>query len=441
MSSESPVGRLLIVGVDHRSAPAGLRDRLLQAAEDLGGRLKDIADSGVEEACLLATCDRLEVVALDGDPARAGAALEALQAAWAGLEPASFAPFVAHYREEAALGHLFGVAASLESQVLGEPQVLGQVKESHRLAAEHGACGPGLDGLMQAAYGAAKRVRSETTIAERPVSMASAALELARRLHGEASRCAALLVGLGEMSEVFADELRAAGVAELTLVHPSAGRAEAAAHRWQAHVRRWDELTAALAEAEIVVAAVGSGRRAITAEMVREALRRRRQRPIFLIDAAVPHDVEPAVQSLSGAFVYDLADLESAVEEGRQARESGVEQARAILEEELAAVLADRAARRAVPLVTALRSRFESVRREVLENGRLDAEAATRLLINRLLHDPSEALRSNAAAPPGEQARLEDSLRRLFRIGEPAAGGEPGEGAIEDPREDRERRR
>ena len=416
MSPESPVARLLIVGVDHRSAPAGLRDRLLQAAEDLSGRLKEIEASGIAEACILATCDRLEVIALDPDRAQAGAALLALQAGWAGLECGEYEAFVVRHEGEAALRHLFAVAASLESQVVGEPQVLGQVKESHRLAAGQGLCGAGLGRILEAAYGTAKRVRSETRIAERPVSMAAAALELAGRLHGEASRCTALLVGLGEISEVFADELRAAGIAELTVVHPSLARAEAVAHRWQAHVRPWAELDAALADAEIVVAAAGSGRFSVTAAMLRQALRLRRQRPIFLIDAAVPRDVEPAVASLSGAFVYDLADLEAVVESGRQARESGIEQATAILEEELSAFLAAGAERRAVPLVTALRGHFESVRRDVLENGKLDAEAATRLLVNRLLHDPSEALRLTASSAPGDQADLERSLRRLFRI-------------------------
>ena len=416
MSSESPVARLLIVGVDHRSAPAGLRDRLLQAAEDLGGRLKEIDSLGVEEACLLATCDRLEIVALHPDLEAGTERLVALQAGWAGLDAADYAPFVAQYRGEEALRHLFGVAASLESQVLGEPQVLGQVKESHRLAAGHGIAGSGLELLMQAAFGAAKRVRNETTIAERPVSMAAVALELVRRLHGEISRCKALLIGLGEMSEVFATELRSAGVAHLAVVHRSPGRAEAVAHRWQAHVRPWEALPEALSEAEIVVSAVGSGDYAISAEMLRKALRQRRQRPIFLIDAAAPCDIEPAVASLSGAFVYDLADLETAVEQGRQARESGAERALAILDEELAAFRSARAERRAVPAVTALRSHFETVRQEVLQNGKLDAEAATRLLVNRLLHDPSETLRRAAAEAASDQDGLERSLRRLFGI-------------------------
>ena len=421
MTGPNPVERLLIVGVDHRSAPASLIESLLQAAEDPVARLGDIKESGFAEACLLATCDRIEVVALDAEPEVAARRLEALQVRWAEAQPGDYAPHVRRYFGEDALRHLFAVAASLESQVLGEPQVLGQVKDSHRLAAAHGILGSGLEPILQAAYGAAKRARSETGIAEGPVSMASTGLNLARRLHGDLSRCAALLIGQGEITEIFAEALRNAGVTDLVLVHPSRVRAEAFGHRWSAHIRPWEELDAGLAEAEIVVSAVGRGRFSVTAAMLKEALRQRRQRPIFLIDAAVPRDVEPAVASLDGAFVYDLADLESATELGRQNRESGATLAWSIVEDELTAFLEDSAQRRAVPTVTALREHFESVRRDVLANGKLDAEAATRLLVNRLLHDPSEALRLAAARASEEPSSLEETLRRLFRIDSTAA--------------------
>ena len=421
MTGQSPVERLLIVGADHLSAPAALRDALLLAAEDPVARLAEIKDSGVPEACLLATCDRVLVVALDNQPEAAAQRLLDLQARWAEVALEAYAPHAVRHFGPDALRHLFAVAASLESQVLGEPQVLGQVKDSHRLAAAHGVLGPGLERLMQAAYGVAKRARSETGIAEGPVSMASTGLGLARRLHGDLSRCRALLIGLGEMSEVFAEALRAVGVADLTFLHPSRARAETAAHRWRAHVRPWEELLESLAASEIVISAVGQGSFAIDAATAKEALRRRRQRPIFLIDAAVPRDVDPAVARLDSAFVYDLADLESATDLGRQGREDAAQVAWSIVESELASHLADSAERRAVPSVTALREHFESMRREVLANGKLDAEAATRLLMNRLLHDPSEALRRSAAEAPSEQKALERSLCRLFRIESPLA--------------------
>lgn len=416
MSGQSPVERLLIVGVDHRSAPAHVRDALLLAAEDPVARLMDIKGSGVAEACLLATCDRVLVVGLDSEPEAAAGRLEALQAGWAEIEPATYRPHVIRHFGPDALRHLFAVAASLESQVLGEPQVLGQVKDSHRLAAAHGVLGSGLERLMQAAFAAAKRARNETAIAEGPVSMASTGLGLARRLYGDLQRCSALLVGLGEMTEIFAEALRSAEVAELSFLHPSQARAETAAHRWRAHIRPWEELAESLAASEIVISAVGRGRYAIDAAMVREALRRRRQRPIFLVDAAVPRDIDPAVAALDGAFVYDLADLDSATDLGRQGRQDAAEVAWDIVEAELALFLADSAERRAVPSVTALREHFETVRRDVLANGKLDAEAATRLLVNRLLHDPSEALRRSAAETPAEQSTLERSLHRLFRL-------------------------
>jgi glutamyl-tRNA reductase len=321
----------------------------------------------------------------------------------------------------AAARHLFAVTASLDSQTVGEPQILGQVKESHRRAVEAGTAGPALDAVLQAAYGAAKRVRSETSVAEQPVSIAASALLVARDVHGDLERRGALLIGLGEMGEFMAAELIDAGIGDLVVVHTSLGRAEAVAHRLACHFRPWQELDAALAGADIVVAARGTGRYSVTGPLVEAALKRRRREPIFFIDAAVPGDVDPAVARLDGAFVYDLEDLERVALEGKANRQAETQAAWRIVDEELAAFLRQRAERAAVPFVAALRRHFESARAEVLAEGEPSAAEATRRLINRLLHDPSEALRAAAAGDGGEdpkgRATLEAALRRLFRIG------------------------
>jgi glutamyl-tRNA reductase len=421
---DDPAAGLLMVGVNHRSAAARLRDLLFVEPGDQPALLAQIREAGVSEALVLSTCDRVEVLAAADDPEAAAGRLLDLLAGRAGLPASALDGQTSHVEGREAAAHLFAVAASLESQVIGEPQVLGQVKDSHRIAGAAGMTGPRLEAALQAAYAAAKRVRNETTIAEQPSTVAASALQVARRIHGDLKRTSAALLGLGEMGELLADELHGAGVANLAILHESLRRAEAAAHRLGCHYRAWDELPQALAEADIVVAASGSGRYTVEAAGAEAALKRRRRRPIFFIDAAVPGDVDPAVAELDGAFVYDLADLEAVALEGRASREATVAEARRILDRELAAFLRGRAERAAVPAVAALRGRFETVRDEVLHTPGLDAAEATRRLVNQLLHGPSEALR-RAAAEGGETAAgLEKALGALF--GEAASAG-PGE--------------
>jgi glutamyl-tRNA reductase len=411
---EEPFADLFVVGVNHRTAGAGLRDRLFVEAGDQAALLAELRAAGLEEAILLSTCDRVEVVGAAAEPAAAGLRALALLSRRAGLPSSALDGQDYRAGGRAVAAHLFAVAASLESQVIGEPQVLGQVKESHRLAVAAGTSGPRTEALFQAAYKAAKRVRTETEIARQPTSIAASALLVARRIHGRLERCKAMLMGLGEMGELLAGELVEAGVDDLVVLHESERRAELVARRLGRHFRPWGDLAEALAEADIVVAAAGSGRYTVTAESARAALKRRRLRPIFFIDAAVPGDLDPAVAELDGAFVYDLAELEAVALEGRASRDTSTEAARAIIAEELAAFLRGREERPAAPALVELRRHFESLRGEVLGQSGLDAAEATRRLINRLLHGPSETLRRAAAEDTESRARLEAALRELF---------------------------
>ena len=425
--------RLLVFGVNHRSATVALRERLLIEDIDQPAMLAEIRAAGFDEALVFATCDRLEVVALHRDPDAALGPLSKMFAERAQVAADDLLAQSYHHFADAALRHVFAVAASLDSQVIGEPQVLGQVKESHRQAAAAGSLGTGLETVLQSAYATAKRVRSETPLAERPVSITASALMVARNLHGELARSSALVVGLGEMGELMAMELKEAGVVDLVIMHGSLRRAEAAAHRLRCHFRPWEELAEAVAAADIVVTALGSGRHTVTAPVVEAALKQRRRRPILFLDAAVPGDVEPAVQELDGAFVYDLDDLEGVAREGKAGREATALAAWRVLEEEVSAFLRKRAERAAVPAVAALRKHFEAAREEVLAQGGLDAEAATRLLIKRLLHGPSEALRAVAAGDAEAGRRLERTIESLFLDNDAAPLSEEDAGGENEP--------
>ncbi len=410
-----PLDDLLVVGVNHRSASAELRNRLYVEEEEQPARLAELAAAGIAPVLILCTCDRVEIAT--SAPGALPAALAARLATWSGTAPEALRELMTVRRGAAAARHLFAVTASLDSQVVGEPQVLGQVKAAHKRAAAAGLAGGLLERCLQAAYAAAKRVRSETALGQRPVTLAASALQVARQVHGELTRSRALLLGLGEIGELLAEELQLAGVAELAVMHPVDRRAERAAQRLGCHRRPWGELADALAGADIVVSALGGTDYQLDRALLAAALKARRRKPIFVVDAAIPGDVAPDAAELDDVFLYDLDDLEGLARRGKEEREAVAGAAWAIVEAELAAFLRQHAERAAVPAVAALRRRFEALRAEVLASGVSDPEEATRLLINRLLHAPSEALR--AAAAEGNDARdLEVLLARLFRLDE-----------------------
>lgn len=412
MSSASP--RFVIVGANHRSASLGLRDQLFvddAGAADFLHRLKAL---GLHESLVLSTCDRVEVWASHRDDDIAAELICAAFAERAGLPASALSGQLYTHAGEQAVRHAFSVSAALDSLVIGEPHVAGQVKTAHRLARDAGTCGPELETVLQAAFGAAKRIRSETHIGEGPVSIAAAAVQLARDLHGDLSGCTGLVVGAGDMGELVAESLLAAGLTRLSITAPRASRAEALAHALNANVVPFDQLRDALA-ADVVVASTGGRHVLVTADAVTGALKKRRRKPIFLVDAGIPGDIEPAVNRVDGAFLYDLNDLERVALEGRATREQAARAAWAILDDELSGFLKGRAARVAVPAIVSLRQRFEETREAVLAETHGDADAATRLLIHRLLHAPSEVLKS-VAAEGAEWQQMEKTLRTLFRL-------------------------
>ena len=430
--SGDPAARLVIVGLSHRNVPADVRESLFVEDVDRARLLADLRAAGFEQGLVLATCERVEVATLSETPHKVELAAGELLASWSGMAGEEVGRLLSIHRGHAALRHLFAVAAALDSQVLGEPQVLGQLKDSHRVAQEAGLVSGALEAMLQTAYTVAKRVRSETELASQPVSIAAAAINVARQIHGDLRRCNALLLGLGEMGELMAAQLNDSALARMVLSHPTQRRAEAAARRLGCDVRPWDELDAGLADADIVVAGLGRGDYVLDRARVRRALKRRRQRPMFIMDAAVPADVEPKVHELESAFVYDLGDLERVAQQGRVQREHAALDAWAIVDAELDAFAKREAGREAVPSLTAMRQHFETVRAEVLSTGKLDADAATRLLVNRLLHGPTQALR-DAAGDAEARAELERSLQRLYGIdprhgGGGAPGGRGGQG-------------
>jgi len=347
-----------------------------------------------------------------------------------------FQPHVFTYDDAAAAHHLFRVAAGLDSLVVGEPQILGQVKDAFQVAAERHCTGPLLNKTFHAAFGVGKRVRAETALGEGAVSVSFAAVSLARKIFGRLQGRRVLVVGAGEISALTAQHLRSYGVAEIVITSRTATHADALAAEVGGRAVPWKEMTAAIVRADIVITATGSQRPIITRADVEAATGRRRVDPLFIIDIAVPRDVDPSVAEIEQVFLYNVDDLQSIVQENLARRTAEIARAEAIVAEELARFTAWQRSRRAVPTVVALRQRFDEIRRAELQ--RLDArlsslppdararvDEVTRLIVEKLLLEPTEQLK---ALPDEEtQAIYTEAVNRLFRLGEgpdEAAAGE-----------------
>lgn len=439
MSTNPPVpASPLVVGASHRSSTLALRERLVIDDAMLPRFLGRLEEAGISQAVVLSTSERVEVYAVDGRPEQAAAVVTRALAEEAGLGADELVGQLYVFEGDEAVRHIFAVVAALDSFILGEPQVLEQIAAGRGLARERGMLGPELNSLLDAASRAAERVRAETGLGGRPASIAGAAVQIARDIHGDLSRCTGLVLGPGEMGELLAERLLEAGLGRLVLTGRSATRLEQASRRLRCEVIPIDTLEEALAEADIVIASLGIGTHLVTAAMVEAALRRRRRRPVFLVDAAIPGDIDLAVGDADGAFLYDLNDLERVVMEGQADREAAARAAWEIVEAEAAGYLGRAATREALPVIEALRRHFEAVRSEVLAAAGSDAEAATRALIERLLRDPARALErmSTDAAAGEDRTKAETLLGRLFGVSGPGAG-EAGSDAGDAPGEER----
>ena len=419
MADECILSRLVVVGASHKTSSEATRDRLFISAGDLPVFLKKVSEAGFSEAVALSTCARTEIFGLADNGAVAQHRAIGVLANLGGFDASVFSSEIYSHQGKNALRHLFRVAASLDSPVVGESEITGQFRDAVRIATAHDHVGRGLSAVIQAANAAAKRIRSETSIGERSVSMAACASQVARDVQGDLSRVSAVLVTGGEMGELIVDQLRAAGLTQLRVVARSRARAEIGARRYDCHYGVLEDLPALLPDADIVVTSLGAGHFLFDRVTAEAALAVRRRRPMLFVDAAIPSDIEPAVNELEGAFVYSLDDLERIALEGRSSRDHAAKDAESIVGHEVEDFLRATAERNATPAVTALRAHFERIRVEILAESASSDPALddmTRRLVNRLLHAPSESLRMLAAKndPAGFQA--EELLRQLFDV-------------------------
>ena len=420
------MSQLFLLGINHDTAPVDLRERLNFSEGDLSETLVALSTRpGCGEAVVLSTCNRVELYVRCDDLDEARTELTRFLSDFHGVNPAALAPHLYGLASSEAAQHLFRVAAGLDSLVVGEPQILGQVKEAYTTASEVGCTGSLLNKLFHCSFAAGKRVRSETELGEGAVSISYAAVALARKIFGNLADHNVLLVGAGEMSELTAVHLKAQQVSRIVVINRTASQAENLAEKIGGEAIPWTEMQQVLATTDVVVTATGSPAPIITSNQVEAVMRTRRNRPLFIMDIAVPRDVEASAGTIEQVFLYNIDDLQAIVSENLARRSAQITKAEVIVAEEVNGFMTWLRSRRAVPTLVALRQRFEVIRQAELKRlesklaslapaDRARVEDVTRLIVEKLLSTPTERLKELSNA---ETVRMYgDALNQLFDL-------------------------
>jgi len=413
----------VLIGVNHNSAPVEVREQLAIPESRLAEAITRLAQfPGVEEGMILSTCNRVELIANVGN---SSVDLRGFLREYFQTDTDLLAGHLYEYREQEAMRHIFRVAASLDSMIVGEPQVLGQVKAAYAVACGVGALHSQLHALISRAFAVAKRVRTETAIGSSAVSVASAAVDLATQIFGSLAGKHIYLVGAGKMSELAARHLIAGGAEAIFVANRTHARALSLAEKFQGTAIRFEELHETADRADIVITSTGSPYAIFRREHGERFLHRRKNRPMFFIDIAVPRDVDPEMNKLDGIFVYDIDDLQAVVSANVASREREAARAHEIIEAELQRFIARLQTQEVAPTIISLQEHLENIRQAELDRargrlGKLTAEqesaveALTRGIINKVLHTPITALKN--AAGDAESNTVIDHVRRIFNL-------------------------
>jgi glutamyl-tRNA reductase len=410
-----------LLGINHKTAPVEVRERFAIPERNLPEALGELMRSpGVHEGMILSTCNRVEILA---QTANGSANLREFLHRYFRLDPAPFETHMYEYREHEAVRHVFRVASSLDSMVVGEPQILGQVKEAYAAARAAGAVQSYLDLLLTRAFAAAKRVRTETAVGSSSVSVASVAVELAEKIFGSLEGKQVCLVGAGKMSELAARHLLSKGAGPMFVANRTYERAKVLASNFGGCAVRFDDLYDQCEHADIVITSTGAPVTIFRREHGERFLNRRKNRPMFFIDIAVPRDVDPEMNKLDGIFVYDIDDLQDAVTSNVEGRKTEAEHAESIIETEVERFHARLKSLHVVPTIVSVHDHFETIRQAELDRlrGRLGhlspdqeqaVEALSHGIVNKILHTPITQLKS--AGP--EASTLLEAFKKLFNL-------------------------
>jgi len=411
--------QLYVIGVNHTTAPIQIREHVAFNSEHLGSALRELTLHGASEAAILSTCNRTELYCTMDNPQKA---LDWLSQ-YHNLEKDAIAPYIYTLPNDEAVKHAFRVASGLDSMVLGEPQILGQFKQSVKIAQDAGTLGTLLHKLFQRTFEVAKEVRTNTDIGANSISMAAAAVKLAQRIFGNISEQKVLFIGAGEMIELCADHFAAQNPKSMTIANRSIERGSSLAQKINGQAMLLNDLPAHFADFDIVITSTASPLPIIGLGMIESAIKARRHRPIFMVDLAVPRDIEAEVAELDDVFLYTVDDLAQVVSDGIENRQTAAVEAEMIVASRVENFMQWFKKRDAVPTIKALRDQVEAMRKAEIEKAlkqlqkgespEKTLEAFSVALTNKFLHAPSHALNQSHGE---EHAKLEDTLKQLYKI-------------------------
>jgi glutamyl-tRNA reductase len=417
---------ILIVGLSHKTAPVEIRERVAFAPTAMQKPLQELAElSAINEGIIISTCNRVELCAVSREPEAGLAQLKRFLSDYHGIFPDELYPHLYEYQGEDAIRHLFRVASSLDSMVIGEPQILGQIKTAYGYATEFKTAGLILNRFFHKAFSVAKRVRTETDIASNAVSVSFAAVELARKIFGSLEEKTVMLIGAGEMCELAARHFVNNGVSSVLVTNRTFERAEKLAAEFNGRAITFDDFPHHLQQVDIVLTSTGAPNFILGPKKVEEVLRLRRNKPMFFIDIAVPRDIDPKVNSLANVYLYDVDDLQGVVQANLKERHKEAKKAEGIIDLEIGQFHRWLSSLEVVPTIVSLRNKLEDVRRGELsktfsslkdlgERERKAIEALTSAIVNKVLHQPITILKQSQNGMVGEN--YVDAVRVLFDL-------------------------
>jgi len=428
--------KLLLTGISHKTAPVHLREKLAIPEASLPEALHELQNLGASEALILSTCNRVEIAVTAPDHDEPSRVVNHFLQEWKHAGKGPLSPFEGHlYQVEAraAIQHLFRVASSLDSMVVGEPQILGQLKSAYAVAKSEGAVGGFLEQVLTRSFNVAKRVRTETGIGQMAVSVSYAAVELARNifgsLNGSLNGHSVMIVGSGKMGELAAKHLHRSGARRIFVTNRTWERAEELAAIFKGRAVRYSEFISTLPEVDIVIASSGAPHYILTRDDMQRVIAARKNKPMFLIDIAVPRNIDPAVNKIEGVFLYDVDDLEGVVNANIKERSKQAEQAETIVLDEVERMMDRLKIEEVTPTIISLQEQLEQIRiaevtralrrlpglsPEQLQQVEAQIEAMTKSIVNKIAHGPISALRRNAGQPDGDQ--IIEAVRKVFHL-------------------------
>jgi len=416
---------LITIGLNHKTAPVDVREHLTFGPDIIVAALRNLTEKeGIGEAVILSTCNRTELYCKTSH--HTASDIGRWMSEFHGLDPATVNPYLYTHTDADAVSHLLGVSSGLDSLVLGEPQILGQVKSAYQTASDAGTTGKLLQRLFQHTFSAAKQVRTDTAIGSSPVSVAFAAVTLAKQIFSDTSTQTALLIGAGETIELTARHLHQQGIKRIIVANRTLEKAHELASQFDGFAIALTEIPSHLPEADIVISSTASPLPVLGKGTVESALKQRKHQPIFMVDIAVPRDIEPEVGNLEDIYLYTVDDLQEVIQDNLRSRQEAAEQAKEIIEQQTLEFMSWLRSLDAVDLIMNYRNQAEQTRDEVLqraqrmlENGKSADEALTflaRTLTNKLLHVPSSQLRE---ASSNGDTRILEAANALFQLSPP----------------------